>query len=256
MAPALPALAVLAVRRFDGATLWGRLSLWATAATGLPVLVFAAVVGFWFRVGPWWAWLAASATIAGAAYAWALRRDLVAGSALAGVWFMLVGGILYPCLDINRLPDALTPEVVGSRPVYLFNSSRPAYLATRLDRPVLAIHARLPGNGVPQEIAEEKMTDALDVLPRAVRENAVIAVIGEQERRFLFLLNVIGVAPRTTLMAWRSLGTRGTFLQIARKGATFDDWRQAWELRDLSVLGETCRLYADFAPLAGGSIER
>ena len=45
-------------------------------------------------------------------------------------------------------------------------------------------------------------------------------------------------APGEVLFGWRAFGTRKTFLQFTRKDATREDWRQAFQSRDLRGLRE------------------
>ena len=172
---------------------------------------------------------------AGAGYALAVRRDVLLGAAGFGAFLMVTAGVLYPCFGVNRLPDGLARAVGPQRRVYLFNSSRPAFLPVRLNRAVQALTAGESG---------------AEALRRAAAEGAAIAVGEEQREQLHAALAAVGFDAGRSLIEWRAFSTRKTFVQFAREGATADDWREAWRTRDLSGLKGWFAVAADFRPLA------
>ena len=222
MSPALPAAALLIARRLATEAWEGKAALRITGAAFGVVATALTFGGVWFRVGWWGLWAVYLAVSLGSAWLLGLRRDLLAGTALTGAAMALLGGVLYPCLGVNRLPAGLPQRLSAFPRVYKYHSSRPAFLSVVLGRSVGSL-------GRHGELGEA--------------DGAAIAVSGETKERFEAELRSLGLAAGPPLCHWRAFGTRKTFLNFARKGARGEDWRKAWRERSLGGLRESYWIY-------------
>jgi hypothetical protein len=113
---------------------------------------------------------------------------------------------------------------MGVRPLYKYNSSRPAFVSLHLNRSIYSLRAN---------------ADKPRELERAIKERAAIIVSGEKMEHFRGMMRELDVEDLQPVYQWRAFSTRKTFLQFARKGATAEDWRQAWKSRSLDGLRES-----------------
>ena len=223
MVPVIPPAALLTVRRLDLHSKEGRVAVWATSVFIVLAAVLPMVPGIWFRIGPWPLWVLALATAAGSSLLF-VRRNLLAGVVLYGVFLALMMGSLYPYLGVNRGPDDFARRVDNVRPLYKYNSSRPAFISLHLRRSIVSLRAS---------------EDNPEQLERAIGEGAAIVVTGEKLAHFRKMMGQLSVEDLQVIYQWRAFATRKTFLQFTRRDATAEDWRQAWRSRSLDGLRET-----------------
>ena len=129
-------------------------------------------------------------------------------------------GLAFPTLGVNAIPAEVI-AVAQNRDITLFAGPQPALLPILMKRPL---------HQTSQLTQSDLKTDALLM----VREEDTDAM--KQQ------LAVFNLRARP-LMEYRSLTSSGSGIRFAYAGATWDDWRDAWNARSAAPLMSTIRVY-------------
>ena len=194
--------------------------VWIRSGAILSLLIAAALVFLllWFRG---WQPVVVAPLLFMLAFAmcWWRAENLVSMSVMALLMWLGIVGMVYPALNINRIPSGLVEKVAGEY-VVLFAGPQPAML------PIVA------GVGM-------RDTSRLWSLPEDRRDSCKGILIFSPVKHFITARHQLQKLEHdwTELGRYRVLSSRGSWLRIAHEDATDEDWKRAFTDRDLDSLG-------------------
>lgn len=182
--------------------------------------------GVWFGVAPLWAVLALVAVCGAMLWiGWgAARPDVLVRLALAAaLGNALLFGVVYPSIGVQRVPDELARLDAADRPLVYYRGYNPGLLSMNLKRSVRWVEDddRLPEFGPILLIVED----------------------GEKREKFVEFASESGAWPQEPVATVRTFYSRKAWLRFARESATSEDWKRAFETRDLDDLKATFEVY-------------
>ncbi|MGB4673437.1 MAG: glycosyltransferase family 39 protein [Azovibrio sp.] len=167
-----------------------------------------------FDLGGWYFWLPTALYLA---WAWSRGRQRLHWLAAPLLyWIALLWGV-FPALGVNAIPPQAL-ELGKTRQIAMYDGPQPALLPILSGRP-LQHWPRVEATQARQLMAADGLifTDR-DDLPRLQRQLAEAGLAAQVEG------------------GYRTLASAGSGLRFARKGATLDDWKRAWNTRNLDPL--------------------
>ena len=193
--------------------------VWLRTGAGLSLLIGAMLVFLlvWFKG---WQWVLVAPLLFMLAFilCWWRPQNLQLMAVMSIFFWMGIIGMVYPALDINRVPDGVVEKVKGEY-VVLFAGPQPAML------PIVA------GVGM-------RDTSRLQTLPVEKRDSCKGILIFSPVKHFITARMQLDKLNHswTELGRYRVVSSRGSWLKIAHEDATAEDWKYAFLNRDLDSL--------------------
>lgn len=166
-----------------------------------------------FALGGWY-WLIFPALYL--AWAWWNERTLLHTLAAPAIFSLALLAGVFPAIGVNAVPAAVV-ELGRQRPIVFFHGPQPALL------PILS--------GKPHRL---KALTAADV-PLLAEQKALIFCEAELAAGLDGIVRSAGFRA-VPAGEYQTLASHGSGLRFAHTGATWQDWRQAWQSRQLAAL--------------------